>query len=376
VIHQGRPGDMHRLLTRLMALVILMSITVSCGPSYPKPRWVTTTENELPTSYPVRSGVDDPTLVDGVLFVPSGYSLYALDASNGRVKWRVRSVVAAQSNRPVVDGDRVYMAGEQLFALDAATGAERWTWPFPEKFEGSGDPAVAGGRIYVAEDFSNHIYVLDAATGRLLSRLALGSRPAFDHSMPIVTQGHIYVEAPGDQAVYALDAATGRLLWSGATPGDHTSDAVLADGSVYVAADSSMVYAFDAATGAPRWTARAGAKGEDLQTPIVAGGAIYFSTGDRHLYALSTSTGARLWTATLGDFVTSPATVTGGLVYVGDQDGKLYVLDATTGAVRGVAHPGIVGHAAPVVSDGMVYIGTLDGDVEAFDAQDLHNNLH
>lgn len=354
-VQRGRP---RRLQVVLLAIALHVSAVTGCGgQSDPKPRWTATTERDM---------FSDPAVAGGLLYVEAGDRIYALSTSDGTVRWR-EPIGAGNGSRPVVADHAVYVVGDRLFAFEAATGGPRWTWTFPAGVHGIGDPTAVGGLLYVAADQTNRIYVLDARTGGLRATFNVAIRSYFYKSALSVRAGRIFVEVWRDGRLYALDAATGVTVWSSATPGDHESDAVAADESLYVATDGGTVYAFDAATGSMRWQSQTQIQHPLVSNPAVADGVVYLASGDHHLYALSASSGARLWTAPLGDSAELSPAVGHGVVYVGADDGKVDALDARTGALRGFTRPGVLG-GAPVFSDGAVYLGTVDGKVDAYDA--------
>ena len=89
-----------------------------------------------------------------------------------------------------------------------------------------------------------------------------------------------------DKFLYALDAQTGELRWSLETGGDAVSEALVADGVVYVSHSSHLasrgprhVYALDAATGEELWVFET--ESTFLPAPELGNGTIYVtSTGD------------------------------------------------------------------------------------------------
>jgi outer membrane protein assembly factor BamB len=347
-------------LARTVSIALVLSSLAGCGAQpEPKPRWVTTIGHSVLTH---------PILAGDVLFAEAGDSLYALVASSGASRWQRRRLGASLLGRAVVADGLVYVTGDRLFALDGASGGTRWTWSFPPDVKATGDPAVAGGLVYVAADDTNRIYVLEAQTGALRTILHVATARTFYRSAVTVSAGSIMVAVWPDAGVHAFDAATGALRWSAATPGDHESDAVVVDGAVYVTTTRTAVHCIDVTTGAERWTAAVGGQAANFSSPTVANGVVYVSHDDRHVHALSASTGARLWTATTGANVEGSPAIADGVVYAGADDGMLYAFDAARGTLRGVTHPGGIVGTAPVVSHGVVYAGTLDGKVYAYDA--------
>jgi outer membrane protein assembly factor BamB len=102
--------------------------------------------------------------------------LYAIDAADGRIRWRWRTggdVVGV----PVVTSDRVYFASldNVLRALDRSHGAQRWKRPLPTRPVGG--PHVVGTELLVPL-VSAEIAVVDAREGTSAKPVALGAEPA------------------------------------------------------------------------------------------------------------------------------------------------------------------------------------------------------
>jgi len=135
-----------------------------------------------------------------------------------------------QSHHPLVVSDGMVLlvssAECSIIALDARTAAERWRYitDAPVRFA----PALGEGRVFAVSD-DGRLYVLDAATGRLLRRvdpaprqdMVLGNRRMISRwparGGPVVRDGIVYFGAgiwPSEGVVLsALDAASGELVW-------------------------------------------------------------------------------------------------------------------------------------------------------------------
>jgi outer membrane protein assembly factor BamB len=112
---------------------------------------------------------------DGVAYVGGeDASLYALETTNGRLRWRHTSGVPI-SRRPAVTEEDVYIvAGKQgMTRLDRTTGEPKWSIPTREglaESNGTADYFLAANPKYVyALDASGHFLVLDRRRGVTLS---------------------------------------------------------------------------------------------------------------------------------------------------------------------------------------------------------------
>jgi hypothetical protein len=142
---------------------------------------------------------------------PDGWSSYAGTAGNTRyvpadgfsepetVAWQFdeRGSLAA------VDG-RVYLrSGGRMYALDGADGSQLWE---RGDLHGSGTPAFADGRVYVAGE---RLTALDADTGEVDWSETFGDEASV--STPVAAFGTVYVTA--EETLYAFDGADGSLRW-------------------------------------------------------------------------------------------------------------------------------------------------------------------
>jgi outer membrane protein assembly factor BamB len=216
-----------------------------------------------------------------------------------------------------------------LWALDAGTGAVRW------HVQGDldayfGDPAVAGGRVFVGTG-SGRLQARSAATGALL-----WSRPgATAETVPAVTGGVVYSTGleNGVWKLFARSVDTGALRWKRAL----SSNAGLAvAGGRVVAATSAGLSAFDAATGTPRWSVAVAAAG----FPAVANGLVYLSL-QQGIGAWRLSDGAARWR--FGTIRYGSPVVSGGRLYVSGASQEIEVVDqfrlATTTGILGQFSP-------------------------------------
>lgn len=186
---------------------------------------------------------------DGNVYVVAGTRVLSVDRASGRVRWHFEApavFLAPPAFAPgaAVTGGGVYLVDYlgTVYALDAVNGKDRWriaTEPRP-----SSDPVlVANGSVHLGA--GSALYTLDAVTGTPKWRFAAGGEIT---GLPAVADGRVHFGS-ADHCLYTLDAAGGQLRWKLATGGEITGAPVAEAGVVYACSKDRCVYALDAAKG-------------------------------------------------------------------------------------------------------------------------------
>jgi outer membrane protein assembly factor BamB len=182
--------------------------------------------------------------------------VYAVDAATGTLAWKydtkgpVVSTPAVHDGRVIV-GSRSY----DLLALDAVSGARLWTrYIWFSWVESSA--VVRDGVAYVGSSDAARLFAIDARTGRSVWELPTGGWPWGE---PAVAGGRVFIGSAGDAeymvkhegSFIAVDRATGRMAWRFAVPppagkgqSGFVGSAAAADGRVFVGGLDGRVYAF------------------------------------------------------------------------------------------------------------------------------------
>ncbi|HCA85009.1 MAG TPA: serine/threonine protein kinase, partial [Streptomyces sp.] len=186
---------------------------------------------------------------DGVTYLCAGTRVLAIDTARGDVRWRFEAPAAflgppAFAPGPAVTGGGVYVADYlgTVYALDAADGRDRWR--IATESRQSIDPVlVADGSVHVGS--GSALYTLDAVTGTPKWRFAAQGEVI---GAPVVADGRVHFGS-ADHCLYTLDAGGGQLRWKLATGGEITGTPVAANGVVYACSKDRCVYALDALKG-------------------------------------------------------------------------------------------------------------------------------
>jgi len=186
---------------------------------------------------------------DGYVYVSAGTRVLAIDVMSGHVRWHFEAPAVflcppAFVPGPAVTGGGVYLADYlgTVYALDAADGRDRWR--IATESRSSIEPVlVAGGHVHVGS--GKGLYTLDAVTGTPKWRFQAGGDLV---GAPSVAEGRIHFGST-DHLLYTLKADDGRLRWKLATGGEITGSPVVKDGVVYACSKDRCVYALDAEKG-------------------------------------------------------------------------------------------------------------------------------
>lgn len=186
---------------------------------------------------------------DGNVYVAAGTRVLAVENASGHVRWHFEAPAVflsppAFAPGPAVTGGGVYLADYlgTVYALDAANGKDRWR--IATEARHSIEPVlVAGGNVHVGS--GSALYTLDAVTGTPKWRFAAGGDVV---GSPVVADGRVHFGS-ADHVLYTLDAAGGTLRWKLATGGEITGSPVARAGVVYACSKDRCVYALDALKG-------------------------------------------------------------------------------------------------------------------------------
>jgi outer membrane protein assembly factor BamB len=231
-----------------------------------------------------------PTVTGGVVYVPGGIRLHALDAATGTTVW---DVVASQNSAanistPAVSGGFVVVnTAFGARAFTQSSGEAVWMHDFP-RFSNSG-AAIVGNAVFAVA--GRQVVKLDLATGEVIWRkwLVRGndavSAPAVGGGLVVV---HIERNDPRREIVTARSADTGKIVWSvgyaaGTMRGFPESIPAIANGVVYAAFTGGQMRAFDAVSGKKLW--ESALDGPAFSSPSVANGQLEVGTFAGSLYA-------------------------------------------------------------------------------------------
>ncbi|TBO58543.1 serine/threonine protein kinase [Streptomyces kasugaensis] len=186
---------------------------------------------------------------DGVVYVVAGTRVLAIDIARGELRWHFEAPAAfvsppAFAPGPAVAGGGVYLADYlgTVYALDAADGRERWRIA-TEPRQSTEPVLIAHGAVHLGSGHA--LYTLDAVTGTPRWRFQAGAEVI---GAPVVAEGRVHFGS-ADHCLYTLDAMGGQLRWKLATGGEITGSPVAVGGVVYACSKDRCVYALDAAKG-------------------------------------------------------------------------------------------------------------------------------
>ncbi|OON72228.1 outer membrane protein assembly factor BamB family protein [Streptomyces tsukubensis] len=186
---------------------------------------------------------------DGNVYICAGTRVLAVDVAGGHVRWHFEAPAVflgppAFAPGPAVTGGGIYLADYlgTVYALDAADGRDRWR--IATESRASVEPVlVTDGHVHVGS--GKGLYTLDAVTGTPKWRFQAGGDVV---GAPVAAGGRIHFGS-ADHCLYTLDAQGGQLRWKLATGGEITGSPVAEGGVVYACSKDRCVYALDAVKG-------------------------------------------------------------------------------------------------------------------------------
>jgi outer membrane protein assembly factor BamB len=183
-----------------------------------------------------------PAVAGKTLYIGSCSGRFlALDAATGVLRWVYDTAVdgpAAEFHGDVlIDGDLLFVGADaepvgHLYAFELATGKVAWKLPFP-----GGVPAqvLGGGDLVYGQAASGEVWALERHTGKMVwIHRAVSPGAARPLQLDPVLAGDRLVAGWPNGDVEAVNASTGELLWRAALGSRPNTSLVAAGGRVLV----------------------------------------------------------------------------------------------------------------------------------------------
>jgi outer membrane protein assembly factor BamB len=295
-------------------------------------RWRTDTKVDLSAGPGIGAGL--------VVVGSSDGDVVALDAASGKQRWKVR-VLGELLSPPLVDENGVVVrtAEGRLVALAAGTGKEQWAVEdlVPRlSLRGTASPVAAGAKVISGFD-SGKVMAVTRDTGEVLWQTPVASargrteleRLSDVDSAVRVSGSDVYaVGYQGRVAMMALES--GQIWWAR----DVSSYRGLAidDDQLYVSSSGGDVVALRRRDGGVVWTQSA-LKNRGLSTPAVDGSSVIVGDFEGYLHFLDRATGKFVAREHPGSTrIAAPPLVMGGRIFVVDEGGHVVAYKAGSAA--------------------------------------------
>lgn len=218
-----------------------------------------------------------PVSVDGRVYAAPARTgtVVALEANDGSVIWQARpgaeSPGSREFNRPAVANGAVFVTSwpYQVTALETDSGTQRWQRDLSEQMVLAPVATDAGLVVQTRSGVS----LLDTTDGTPLWEQSLDANAT--DGMPAVAGGRIYL-ADNQGSLHARDLASGESLWTTEFTGETAP--VVADGVVYAVETNHSLVAIDAESGDQRFSYQP--EVPPLSAPVVGEDTVFLATGD------------------------------------------------------------------------------------------------
>lgn len=216
----------------------------------------------------------------GQLVVTGGLNeLGAWQLDDGRARWLHMALV--QVGTPFVTPERTLVGdGHELLALDNASGVIDWRFASTADTLASYAPTVAEGSVFFGPG-NGRLYALNEADGRL--KWQLDDSQEWQYVRQMHVSGKVLVAGTYTELLYGIDIAAGKILWR-FKAGNFINSHHVAGDSAYLWSPTGWVYAIDIRNGNVRWRHRTTNYGQSGANwgPLMA----ELATHGEHLYAL------------------------------------------------------------------------------------------
>ena len=226
--------------------------------------------------------------------------------------------------------------------------------------------AVVGDLLLLVEEPRNVLTAVSLQDASVRWRTVVGTQAERLHD-PIGFEDRILVNS--ESLLYVLDAATGRLLQHQALSASVRHGPAMFTSLALFGTASGEVIAHDVRTGNNRW--RQGVSDSVLASPVVYDTEVFVAdTGGRALMLMA-ATGDVLWSTRTFGPVSAPAWVDRVAVYMACEDGSLYALSRVDGRDRwvDVYRAGVPLRSRPRVVGDVILLST-PGSLLALDVGD------
>lgn len=361
------------------------------------------------------------------IYITVNHTIYRLDAASHKQLWSFPMLVPngvenIGSQAQVIEGVLYTLGtgsdGYYSYALNTSNGSLRWRFKVQYQSQDlslvAGDQLVANGRVYLSEASAVNGYTLvtalDALTGTMLwKQRYTGTGISYyghyiDPTVGILLEGAtgeaLYgtiFTGQGDQAIttiFAISAKNGSVLWKKQVWTAHAmpdlSGGLVVDGVLCISTSQDL-YGFDALTGEPKWSVPLDGRTDNF---AASNGVVYIGTAhfsgvgmdvpatSGSLYAVRAKDGAQLWRYKAQAGVSSPIVQNGTIVVsVSRQDYQtpqqsIVALDASKGTVRwslSASAPGsfdLAFNPQVIASKNFVYAGIASKQVQVLRLSD------
>lgn len=205
------------------------------------------------------------------------------------------------------------------------------------------------------------------------------NRRPYQFAAPFIANGRLYVGADSG-FFYAFDIGKKKKLWTFKTEGPIHGRPHALDDTVFVADTKAFVYAIDANSGQEKWRTKLDV--EIFSEPVPYADKLYVVDSSGRLYALQKDSGFEAWHTdpsekSFGFSIRRQATpvVADGLVITGTSAGTVIAYRADTGDIAWVKQVGNKQSqlydvdSEPLVTDGKMYVSSADGILACLDVK-------
>lgn len=278
------------------------------------------------------SSVEAPPLLwhGRVIVGARGGRWYGLDEESGQLEWTYDTGGAAQGAATGIEGTSerppwvvvVSQPDGVVHALEASTGRRVWVSEPTARCDGG---ASTDGRWIVFGNCASRLVVLNLPDGTLRGSVALGEGCQVGAGVALA-QGRAYTGSRCGK-MFAVDVAAGEIQWASGNPDTTEIFTIPAVGRGRVVAvnERGQILCWEAVTGNLLWVVER-PRGQP-RSPIIAGNRVVTAVGGS-LEVLALEDGRVLFSLSLGDEISSPASIHDCLV-VGNDEGFVIALESS-----------------------------------------------
>lgn len=286
--------------------------------------------------------------------------LYAFDPRNGEVYWRTRGETPYAAGPLVADG-RVYAASEgrdgAVSAHELRKGKRLWRRRMGDV---AAPIALGDSLLYASTQGSGYTFALRRDDGEIAWRTRTGG----SRSGPLLVGPHVALVSLTD-SLFVLDAASGEIVTRVALGTSTAAPLALADDSTAVmATPAGSVIAVTIPAGRIAW--RHEVKRPIFGSPVVANDTVFALTSDCTLWTIPRGQTFASDSMMLGCNSVATPLITRNGVLVATIAGDIVMFDRSTGARRWERRVGGELRQAPMLVGGRVLVAPTYGPVVSY----------